>query len=339
MRNLALTSLVLLLACDPVVVDTDAPGSDAGAVDAPGADVPGSDAPGSDASAADAAVACVPTAGPATGDAYCDQFFLSLFTSDDGAPRMELRGRVHPNDLSEGGCATVDEIDVQVGGTTITTLAGTWGPEGAGGTRLIAEGAAFPGLTERCASDENRFGGFGFLVRGRVDGGSFTAECADAEGGSRWPPAVTVSCHHNIDAPPFSAYAMVSGGAGFTYTSLDLSIGHGPGAAITSAESTIHIIPGFATGFGGPTPDLDPFDSTGWTASIYENTGGFGPYSGVQLMLGSALPMELCPPPSVGLPGPDDPLPPVFLARVRGTSERGAFSTEAFVNNCFTAGP
>jgi len=335
MRKIALTSLVLLLACDPASVETDAPGSDAGGSDAPASDAPGTDAPGADAPGTDAPpIACVPIAGPAMGDAYCDQFFLSLFSSDDGAPRMELRGRLGPNDLVEGGCAVVDEIDVQVGGTTVTTLAGTWGPEGSGGTRLLAEGAPFPELTERCASDVDRFGGFGFVVHGRVDGGSFTAECADAEGGSRWPPAVTVSCHHNIDAAAFSAYAMISSGSSFTYTSLDVSLPHGPGAAITSAEGTIHIIPAFAVAFGAAT-DLDPFDSTGWASSVYESTGGFGTYSGVRLMLDSALPMELCPPPSTGLPGPDNPPPPVFLARIRGTSERGAFSTEAFVNNCY----
>jgi hypothetical protein len=338
MRKIALASL-LLVACDPATAPLDAPATDAGMSDAPGSDVPGADAPATDAPGADApGVACVPTAGSAMGDAYCDQFFLSLFTSDDGAPRMELRGRLEPNDLAAGGCAVVDEIEVQVGGTTITTLEGTWGPVGVGGTRLIAEGATFPALTERCAADEDRFGGFGFVVHGRIDGGAFTAECADAEGGSRWPPAVTVSCHHNIDAVPFSAYAMVMPGSAFTYTSLDVSLPHGPGAAITTAESTIHIIPGFATGFGGPIPDLEPFDSTGWTTSVFENSGGFGPYSAVQSRLDSALPIELCPSSSAGPPGPGEPLPPVFLARIRGTSERGAFSAEAYVNNCRTFG-
>ena len=30
----------------------------------------------------------------------------------------------------------------------------------------------------------------GFVVRGRVDGGTFEAHCGLAEGGGRWPPAV-----------------------------------------------------------------------------------------------------------------------------------------------------
>lgn len=344
MRKIALTSLVLLLACDPASVETDASGSDAGVRDAAGRDVPGTDAlgvdaPGTDAPGTDAPpIACVPTAGSAMHDGYCDQFFLSLFTSDDGAPRMELRGRLNPGGFTEGGCAVVDEIDVQVGGTTVTTLEGAWGPEGTGGTRLIATGSAFPELTARCAADEDRFGGFGFVVRGRVDGGSFTAECADAEGGSRWPPAVTVSCHHNVDAVAFSAYGMVSSGSGFTYSSLDVSLPHGPGAAILSAESTVHIIPGFAVAFGA-IDNVEPFDSTGWSSSVYENmVGSIGPYSSVQLMLDSALPIELCPAPSTVLPGPDNPPPPVFLARIRGTSERGAFSTEAYINNCYFMG-
>ncbi len=333
MRSLVLASLALSLACDPASVATDAPFDDAGARDAPTSDTASSDAASSDAPASDAPSACVPTGGAAMGDAYCDGFFLSLFTRDDGAPRMTLRGRLRPNDVSEGACAVLDTIDVQVGGVTVTTLDGVWNT----GTPsdLLAEGASFPELTERCAADEDRFGGFGFVLHGRVDGGSFTAHCADAEGGGRWPPAVTVSCHHNVEAAPRTAYAMVSSNPAFTYSSLDVTLHHASGEAITAAEDTVRVIPGFATAFG-PTPDLDPFDSTGWTASIYESSDGTGAYSGVQLMRMGALPMELCPPPSTGPPEPGDPLPPVFLARIRGTAEHGAFSTEAYVAGCFT---
>lgn len=334
MRSFSICACVLTLAgcpgpspSDDDTGPTDAPSADGGGVDAPLADGGGLDAGASDGGASDAAAACVPTPGPATGDAYCDLFELALRTWDDGAPRAELRGRLTPDDLPEGGCFAIDSVEVQVGGATVATL------EGAPG--MLAAGPAFAALTDRCEGDENRFGGFGFLVHGRRDGGTFTAACADAEGGSRWPPAVHVTCHHNVDRSPLDANAMVSRSAFGDFATLSIYVPHGSGAAITSVEPTVHVIPGFATAFGDPRM-LAPFDSTGWAATVSETTTPMGAMSQISMTAETALPMEICPAPSLEPPGPGVPPSPVFLVAIEGASERGAYRTEAYANYCIT---
>jgi hypothetical protein len=315
---------------DPPVDDVGT--SDVGAHDAGGpidAPIVPTDGGSSDGGGADAPVACAPTPGPATGGASCDLFELALYTFDDAAPRAELRGRLTPEGLTEGGCFVIDSVEVQVAGATVATL------EGAPG--LLGAGPAFAELTARCEDDVDRFGRFGFLVHGRLDGGTFTGECADAEGGSRWPPAVRVTCHHNVDRSPFDANAMVSQSSFGDSSNVHVTMLHGPGGAITSADDTIHVIPGFASGFG-PTLMLEPFDSSGWTASVSESTSPAGTTSQIQLFSDTALPPEICPPPSLEPPGPEDPLPGVFLVGITGSSEHGPYRTEAYVNYCVTIG-
>lgn len=320
---------------------TDAPS----AADAPGSDAPGRDAAGTDAPGApgpDAGGLCTPTAGPATGGGYCDLFELAVFTFDDAAPEARLYGRVTPDGLTTGGCAVVDEVEIQRGGAVLGTLPGVGTFASGSETALLAQGPPLSEMTTRCEGDLERFGGFGLVVRGRVDGGTFEAHCADAEGGSRWPPAIRVTCHHNVEGRPVGSYAMVSDTATFDSTSLSAYVPHGPGGALTAVDSTVHVIPGFAPAlFGPPPPMLDPFDagpfaSAGVTESMLPGTSTMT--SNVSLFATDVLfPLAICPPPSTGPPGPGDPLPPVFLARVTGAGERGAFSTEAYVNFCITS--
>jgi hypothetical protein len=313
--------------------DTDAPRPDAQATDAPLTDAPllATDAP----TGSDGGMACEPTPGPAMGDAYCDGFELSLFTFDDAAPEVRLRGRLNPDGATAGTCAVVDTVEVQEGGVTVATLTGNAALTTESERAILASGPVFPALSTRCAGDERRFSGFGFIVHGRVDGGSFTARCADAEGGSRWPPAVRVTCHHNVSDVPY-ANAMVSVRPGFSSTTLSVQAPHAPGAALLTVAPTVHVIPGFGS-FGAPPPMVAPFDATGWMTSVSEGSGT-GPTTYLSLFASEALfPIEICPAPSTGIPGPGDPLPPVFLARVTGTGERGAYSTEAYVNICFTS--
>lgn len=319
---------------------TDAAGADAPPTDSPLSDVAAADAPG--APGTDAGGVCEPTTGPATGGGYCDLFELAVFTFDDAAPEARLYGRVTPDGFTAGGCAVVDEVEIQRGGAVVGTLpgVGTFAPGSE--TALLAQGPPLLEMTTRCEGDLERFGGFGLVVRGRVDGGSFEAHCADAEGGSRWPPAIRITCHHGVEGRPVGGYAMVSDTAMFDSTSLSAYVPHGPGGALTAVDSTVHVIPGFAPAlFGPPPPMLDPFDATPFTtAGVTESTlpGTSTMTSNLSLLATEVLfPLAICPPPSTGPPGPGDPLPPVFLARLTGTGERGAFSTEAYVNFCITS--
>lgn len=337
--RVAVASLVALLAAcggsDPSSsVETDG-GSDA-AADTSASDAP-SETPSVDTGApldsgpidapAEAGPTCAPKAGAASVKAYCDLFELAQFEMDGAAPRAELRGRVSLG-TPEPACAIVDKVEVQVGGTAVATLTST-APFDPGNDRaLLAGGAGFAALATRCGGDKDRFGGFGFRVTGRMDGGTFTAQCADAEGGSRWPPAVRVTCHKNVDASPFAASATVTSGK---FTSISVSVPHGPGGALTTVAGTMRVIPGSATGFGAP-PAPAPFDSAGWGGSLSEATTPT-PYTSISLLnTTTPLPAELCPKPST--PGPGVAPPPVFLARITGTGGHGPYTTEAYVNQC-----
>ncbi|MGE0786592.1 MAG: hypothetical protein AB7S26_13050 [Sandaracinaceae bacterium] len=85
--------------------------------------------------------------------------------------------------------------------------------------------------------------------------------------------------------------------------------------------------------FGGPP--IEPFDTRGWTTSV-----GF-PTSAQERVLvqlhhdGEPLGRDLCPVPST-MPGPEDPVPPVFLVRITGQGGAGAFSSEALISYCNT---
>jgi hypothetical protein len=342
MHRLAL-ALLLLPGCDAAMSSdvgpsADVPAVDGGGVDAAASDVPGLDVPGLDAAAPDAGPSCEPTPGPANGGAYCDLVELALFTYDDASPRVELHGRVSPDGLAEGGCAVIDSVEVQVGGATVATLpgAGHWAVGSEQG--LLAEGPAFDAITTRCMGDVNRFSGFGFLVHGRMDGGGFTARCADAEGGGRWPPAVRVLCQHNLDAVPFASYAMVSVSSFGAFSTLSTYVPHAPGEGLSTVHGAVRVIPGFGGGiFGPPPPMLDPWDDAGWGGSVSESSmAPWGDYSQLYLSAMHALPLEICPAPRTGPPDPMDPLPPVFITRLTGAGPRGAYRAEAYVDYCNT---
>lgn len=317
---------------------TDAPGAPLDAPIAPGTDAPLPD--GGSIVTTDGGGTCEPSPGPATGDGYCDLFELGVFTFDDGAPEARLFGRLMPDGVAEGGCFVVDEVDVQRGGVTIGTLDGVGVPIPGGDNPMLARGAPLPEMTERCEGDDERFGGWGFVVRGRVEGGTFEARCADAEGGSRWPPAVRTTCHHNVVARSIASYATVSSSASFSSTMLTTFVPHEAGGALTAIDPSVHVIPGFApAAFGPPPPMLDPFDATPFSTSVHEGTlPGTTTLSTQVSLLANAVrfPLEICPPPSTGIPMPGDPLPPVFLVHMTGTSEAGRFSTDLYVNNCYT---
>jgi hypothetical protein len=276
-------------------------------------------------------VACSPMPGAATGGAYCDLLELAVITQGS-SQEARLYGRLSPEGAS--GCVVVDEVEVLEGGASIGTLggAGPFVPDSEGA--ILARGPALPSMVSRCASDEGRFETYGLLVRGRYDGGSFEARCAAAEGGSRWPPALRITCHDNVDAPARWASATVMSFMGFTTTQLMVSLPHGPGGAITDVSGPVHVLPHAGTAFGAPAPP-PPFDAVGFMASVSESESPIvGPYSSVSLSANDdVFGPTLCPVAST-MPMPGAPPPPVFLARIAGTSARGAFSSEAYVSYC-----
>ncbi len=277
--------------------------------------------------------ACTPAPGAASAEGYCDLFHLALIDDGSGSVQATLTGRLSPNGLAEDGCATVDTIEVQEGGAVIGTLTGAGAFTHGAQHAVLARGPALPEMTARCGGDEGRFGGFGFVIRGRMDGGTFEARCADAEGGGRWPPALVVSCHENVDARSFGAYVSIDGAAGFTFTTLDATMPHGPGGALTAVDGTVHVN-ATAYGFGGGVAPA-PFDATGFAGSVHEGSApGPGPYTSLYLStMGDPFGAELCPVGWSGTGPPPDP-PPVMLLTLTGTGERGPFSTEVYVDSC-----
>ncbi len=325
-------------------VDGGAAGSDGAApIDAgPGLDGGGSldGGGGSDGGggATDAGPDCDPEPGSESVGAYCDLFELAVIDDGAGAVRARLTGRVGPDGVPDGSCAVVDEVEVREGDTTIGTLDGGGPFTTHDQYAVIAQDTALPEMISRCDGDADRFGGFGLIIRGRMDGGTFEARCADAEGGSRWPPALVITCHENVDEPPFGAYTSVDSYGAFTYSTVDVTVPHGSGGALTSVDGTIRVIPHADSWSSVVVPD--PFDVTGMDGSVHEGSAPL-PGTYTQLLLSKdedIFGTDLCPPPDTGEPGPAYEPPPVMLIRVTGTSERGPYSTEALADYCTRTG-
>lgn len=325
-------SLLTLVACGG---DVDTP--DAASVHLDDAFVPegtdafsvGVDAP---STSADAAITCSPTSGPATGGAYCDLLELAILRNGDTA-EARVTGRLMPDGAT--GCAVVDEVEVlEDGGASMGTLAGAGAFSTDTYRPLLARGPALAPMLTRCGTDEGRFEGYGLVIRGRVDGGTFEARCGRAEGGSRWPPALRMTCHENLDTPPSWSGAMISSFMGMENTQASIEVPHGPGAAITSITGEMRVIPyssPFAPGPMAPAPFSIP-DLVGNVSEASSPT--LGTYSFVHLLASrDVFGATLCPTPPA-MPGPGTPVPPVFLLRFGGNSERGAFSTEVYMEYC-----
>jgi hypothetical protein len=350
MRIAPIWILALVSGCGGPAAATDdaAMRADAG----PGVDVgPGHDAAsGEDAFVAgnDAATGvCSPTAGSAMMTTGCDLLQLAVIEHDGAPTELILTGRIYSVTGAMDECAVVDGVDIVQSSATSTVIQHLDGGASIAldsAEREIARGVPVAALTDVCATDDPamRFDSFGIVVRGRVDGGTFEAHCARAEGGGRWPPALRVTCHRNVDAPPFSGNASVTRssfmGHAFESTMLYAAASHGPTGALTSVVGTIHVIPRRSI-FDSGAP-IAPFDTTGWMGSANES-GSTPSYSQLQAFASVAqFDMELCPPPMTGTPGPGFIPPPVFLARLTGVGGHGSYSTEVFVNQCnTTSGP
>lgn len=320
---------------DAASVNDGASASDAGADDDAGAVSP------------DAGGVCMPSAGSATVTTGCDLLQLAVIAHDGAPSELVLTGRLYPIGTTDTQCALVDGVDIVEGSATsplVQHLEGGASVVLDSSEREIARGVPVAAISGACASDDPamRFDTYGIVVHGRIDGGTFEAHCARAEGGGRWPPALRVTCHRNVDAPPYGGSAMVTSssfmGTPYASTQLWAAAAHGPSGALTSVDDMIHVIP--QRSIFDPGAPLTAFSTTGWTGSANES-GSTPSYSQLQAFAGSVqFDSELCPPPSTGIPGPDYVPPPVFLARLTGQGGHGAYSTEVFVNGCTTtSGP
>jgi hypothetical protein len=332
------------------------PGSDAGGGDdtGPGSDAgPGNDAgpahdggPGDDAwsPGSDAGGACMPMPGSATTTTGCDLLQLAVIAHDGAPSELVLTGRIYSTLGIDTQCALIDGVDIVESSATspvVQHLDGGASIQLDSTEREIARGMVSPTIEAACGSDDPamRFDTYGIVVRGRIDGGTFEAHCARAEGGGRWPPALRITCHRNVDAPPNSGNAMVSMssfmGTPFSSTMFYASAPHGAGGALTTVDSSIHVIAQRSS--FDPGPPIASFDTTGWTGTASES-GSTPPYSQLQAFASTAqFDTQLCPPPMTGPPDPSWIPPPVFLARLTGMGGHGAYSTEVFVNMCFTS--
>lgn len=337
MHKTLLAIVVLALsACDGSTAPTDAgvppdgasPGTDSGTP-------PGTDGGAPTTDAGPAGMECTPTGGPMSGDAYCDDFHLALIEDGAGSVEAQLTGRVSPG-IPDDGCAVVDSVEITEGGATIGTFEGVGVFAPGAGHALLARGPALPEMTARCGGDTDRFGGFGFIVRGRMDGGTFEARCADAESGSRWPPALVITCHENVDARPFGGYVWVDTVGGSTVTTIDVTVPHGPSGALESVDPSVHVV-SEAWGFGSVVAP-DPFDITGLDASVSEGSAPLpGVYSALSFWgVSDPFGLDLCPVGSTGT-GPEPDPPPVMILRFTGSGARGVYSTEAYINDCTRA--
>ena len=323
---------------DDAALGDAGPGRDTGAPTdvGPGVDGgPGVDAhvPGSDAGVP---AVCVPSAGSATVDMNCDLLELAILRRDGMPEEVRLTGRLFGG---TGTCVLVDGVDILTGTTVVQHLAGGASAMLESERAEFGRGVPDPRVAARCDSDENRFGGFGIVITGRTDGGTFSARCADADSGGHWPPNLRVTCHHNVDAAPLPTvpYVMNSSfmGIPLSSTMLQTVVPHDGSGALTTVDATAHIIP--QRSIFDPGAPLTPRDTGPWMGSVYESTPPM--FAGTSVSLFSdATPfgLDLCPPPETGPPGPGFIPPPVFLARITGTGGHGAFSTEVFANGCHT---
>jgi hypothetical protein len=313
--------------------DSGTPGDDSGIADAD------SGTPGSDSGIA----SCTPTPGSATITTGCDLFQLAVIDHDGAPSELVLTGRIYSTTGGSTQCALIDGVDIVEGSATSPLVQHLDGGASVlldSAEREIARGVPVAAIAAACTSDDPamRFDTYGLVIRGRIDGGTFEADCARAEGGGRWPPALRITCHRNIEQAPNSGNATVSSssfmGMPFSSTMLYASANHGPTGALTTVDSTIHIIAQRSI-FDTGTP-IASHDTTGWMGSANES-GSTPSYSQLQAFASTAqFDTDLCPPPMTGPPGPGYVPPPVFLARMTGQGGHGPYSTEVFVNQCFT---
>ncbi len=267
---------------------------------------------------------CEPTPGGADLEVHCSEIRIAVMKDSSLPTRVHVAGRLWG--FGEGEpCVRVDQLQLLQGDTIVQTVdaAGVVGPDG-----WSAEAEATTEVVGHCDSESGRFEPFAILVTGRVDGGTFTADCGAHMGGGSWPPDGILTCHENIPVPPSHGDSMVDVAPGmWTMTTLDIMYPFDPAFDMTAVDSSVRIIPStYASGM-----PIEPFDTMGWDAWI-----GSPSSANDWLMVSlshneDVLGTEVCPPYS------DDPFadpPPLFLARITGTNAGRSFSSEGYIDFC-----
>jgi len=345
MRILLLVVLALsLVACGPSrpAGDAGSPGdagssSDAGLsdasvlVDSGGVSLDGSIADGSvlgvDGGPPDPS--CVPTPGGASLVASCQQMVLSVLRGD-GDPALEVTGYL--TGLGDG-CLAVDEVELLDGEESVQTLAGGDGMTVTGGSAIAVarSDAAAASIVALCAEDGGRYDTHRIRVRGRVDGGTFTAECGGSEGS--WPPGSVVTCHRGLLAgPQFQGGASVEVSTAFTSSSAWALYPSDSGELpFDTLASDVYVVP-TAVPFSS-APFQEPRVTTGWSGTVSFNTGARQTVVVQFNQGGDAFGTDLCPAPDGSDPFAE--LPPVLLVRFSGTGPRGPIESEAYLDSCY----
>jgi hypothetical protein len=246
--------------------------------------------------------ACEPTPGTEAKNVGCDQVRVGLIEHPGQAPLQTIQ---------------------------------TGGIEAVAYSKRLLETEADPDVAALCNDEKKRVEPFGFVAKGRMDGGTFTAKCGAAGTGTSWPPGVAMTCHSGISEAPISGNSIVDSYATLTNTTLYSSFRHPPGSGkLTSVGPNVRIIP-FPAPYSA-TPPMNAVDSTGWTGSASEMSVDGQDYSQFQAFNPTdVLGTDICP-----AWDPNDPTPPakpVYVARVGGQTTEGAFESEILVDICTRA--
>lgn len=281
-----------------------------------------------DAAATGDAGACTPASGPSAIEGYCQQIALSVLRFDDASPSLYATGLV----TSVGdGCVAVDRVELR---TTSGDLVQVLEPAGPVASPFAARASAVaPELLTACDGEDGRFDPYAVEIHGRTDGGTFVARCGAEAFGSGWPPDLVLTCHQNLPVgATYMGSGMITRSSAFTSSELWFLYPNEAGLVIDAVDPDVRIIPG-TWGFG--SVPIDPFDTNGWEASVGFPTSARTHVSVSLTQLEDPLGDSLCPIPS-SEPGPEDPVPAVFLARVSGTAGGRAFTSEAMISYCHT---
>jgi hypothetical protein len=273
------------------------------------------------------ASACEPAPGDQQIEGGCDMVDVAVIDRPGETTRLQLRARI----IATDGCALLDQVILGTEQSPLVTI-------DAGGVEVkspydkLLDVDADPALQQLCGDETQRYEPFGFVAKGRMDGGTFIARCGKAGFGSGYPPHVLLTCHSGIAEQPRGGSALIEAFGATLSTQLYGAFPHPPDDwMLVSASTSIRIIPGPPIAFSS-TPPISPFDTTGWTAFANETLVG-----GLQSQLqffgdGDKLGTDLCP-----AYDPNDPLPdpsPVFLMRVSGQTNRGPFTSEISASYC-----
>jgi len=271
--------------------------------------------------------ACEPAPGTEAKNFSCDQVRVGIIEHPGQAPRLDLRARVSGSD----GCVIIDEVILGTEANPLQVI-DAGGVEAVEYSKRLLETEADPVVAALCTDEKKRVEPFGFIAKGRMDGGTFTAKCGAAGTGTSWPPGVAMTCHSGIAEAPFSGNSMVDTYATFTNTTVWSAFRHPAGSSkITSVGPDARIIP-FPAPYSS-TPPLNAFDSSGWTGSASETTidgqemSQFQAYNATDV-----LGTDICPSLDNSDPFPEPQ--PIYLARFSGQTSEGAFESEILVDIC-----